>query len=296
VSCPATIPREEVPLVISESVQPVLVLLGQPVAGNPTQYMMEKAFAHHQLDWRYLTVEVAPEDLGDAIRGMRAMGFSGGNCARPHKQAVIEHLDRVAVAARLIRAVNCILREDDVLVGDNTEGKGLLEALRPVLDPAGKRIVLLGAGRMARAVGAELAQAKAGHITVVDRSAERGQELAGLVLDRFQVSAEAIAWEGDFDVPADTHAVIHATSIASADPEARVPVNVASLAEETLVVDATANPPGTRLVREASERGCPTLDGLEIFLHQVAINFKLWTGIEPDETVLRDAVEEFLEL
>src|SRR5262245_1645449 len=95
----------------SPLLQEICCLLGQGVAGNATQFMMEKAFAHHGLDWRYLTLEVAPAALGDAVRGMRAMGFRGGNVTMPHKVAVIEFLDQLSDAAAKIGAVNCIIRD-----------------------------------------------------------------------------------------------------------------------------------------------------------------------------------------
>ncbi|MCA9267046.1 MAG: shikimate dehydrogenase, partial [Planctomycetales bacterium] len=79
--------------------------MGQPVAGNPTQFMIERAFADCGLDWRYLTLEVPPESLADAVRGMKAMGFRGGNFTIPHKVAVIEHLDELSQAAELMQAV-----------------------------------------------------------------------------------------------------------------------------------------------------------------------------------------------
>ena len=113
----------------TDELQQIVCCFGQPVAGNPTQFMMERAFAHHQLDWRYLTLEVAPEQLADAIRGMRAMGFRGGNITKPHKTAVIEFLDRLSDAARLMGAVNCIVREERELVGENTDGKGFMQSL-----------------------------------------------------------------------------------------------------------------------------------------------------------------------
>ena len=90
------------------AIQEIVAVFGQPVAGNPTQYMMEKAFIQVGLDWRYLTLEVAPADLGDAIRGMRAMGFRGCNLTIPHKVEVIQYLDRTSEAATLMGAVNCV--------------------------------------------------------------------------------------------------------------------------------------------------------------------------------------------
>src|SRR5437762_2038745 len=97
-------------------------LVGQPVAENPTQVMIEAAFRAMGLDWRYLTIEVAPNDLPDAVRGMRAMGFRGGNCTIPHKVAVVKLLDELTPSARAIGAVNCIARSGELLLGENTDG------------------------------------------------------------------------------------------------------------------------------------------------------------------------------
>src|SRR5688500_15697163 len=134
------------PRVPANQLQQICACLGQPVAGNPTQYMMERAFAHQGLDWRYLTLEVLPEHLGDAVRGLRALGFRGGNITKPHKCEVIQYLDGTSEAAGLMGAVNCIDRDGEKLIGENTDGKGFVQSLRGVTDPAGKRIVILGAG------------------------------------------------------------------------------------------------------------------------------------------------------
>jgi shikimate 5-dehydrogenase len=152
----------ELPIAVNAStVQPILALLGHPVAGNPTQYMIEQVLLHHGLDWRFLSLEVPAEYLPDAIRGMRAMGFRGGACTDPHKNSVIQFLDRSNPVAEITRVVNCFYQEDRHLIGENTEGRGFLQALRRRTDPAGKRVVILGAGRMARAIGVELALARA---------------------------------------------------------------------------------------------------------------------------------------
>src|SRR5688500_13045513 len=103
--------------------QQLTCVFGQPVAENPTQAMLEAAYRHHRLDWRYLTIEVAPQNLDDAVRGFRAMGFAGGNLTIPHKIAVIEHLDGLTDAAKTIEAVNCLFWRDGRLLGENTDGK-----------------------------------------------------------------------------------------------------------------------------------------------------------------------------
>jgi len=282
--------------VSSTAVQPIVALLSDPVGGNPTQYMIEKAFAHHQVDWRYLTVEVHPEDLGDAIRGIRAMGFGGGHCGDPHKRAVAPLLDRTTNVAEAAGVVNLMFREEGLLVGENTEGKGLLKSLGRVTDPAGKRVVLLGAGKVARGIAVELAGAGVAEVIVVNRTRQRGEELAGLLADKFDISAAAVPWEGPYELPAETDLLINATSLGREDPDAQVPIVLDDLRPESIVADVTTNPPQTWLLREAVGRGCSTLDGLEMYIDQVAIALQLWTGVDPDCDVMREAIEEFLEL
>src|SRR5436305_4323034 len=181
----------------STPLQEVVCCLGQPVAGNPTQYMMEQAFAAAGLDWRYLTCEVPPEKLADAMKGMRALGLKGANFTIPHKVAVIQYLDALSPAAELMGAVNCVNRVGDKLIGENTDGKGFFQSLSELCQPAGKNVVILGAGGAARAIATELALAGVGHITIINRSAERGQPVVDLVRQRTSVKADFVPLTGD---------------------------------------------------------------------------------------------------
>ena len=273
-----------------------MVLLTDAVGGDPTQYMVEKAFGHRDLDWRYLTFEVGQQELADAIRGIRAMGFRGGHCGNSHKLAVIPLLDRTTETAALAGAVNLISREDDQLLGQNTEGKGLLESLRRVAEPDQMKVLLWGAGRVARAIAVELAMAGVAEITVVNRTLGRAHELADLLTAKFEVPAAATAWQSDFEIPAETNLLINATSLGKQDPDARLPLDPESLPAESIVADMTINPPQTCLLREAAARGCTTLDGLGIYIDQVAVDLKIWTGTQTSREVMREAIEEFFEL
>lgn len=280
----------------SGSLQEIVCCMGQPVAGNPTQFMMERAFVAAGLDWRYLTLEVPPENLEAALGGLRAMGFKGGNFTIPHKVAVIPHLDGLSEAAELMGAVNCINREDCKLIGENTDGKGFVQSLREVTDPEGKKIVVLGAGGAARAIAVELGLAKVAEIIVVNRSKERGQELVDLLNDRVNISSKLVQLTGDYSVEEGTDIVINATSIGLGDADGRVPLYYDSLSSEMVVADVIFNPPQTIFLTEAAERGCKTLDGLGMLVNQGVIGFKIWTGVDPDATVMREALEEYLEL
>ena len=127
-------------------------VFGQPVAENPTVVMHQAAFAALGLPWRYLTIEVAPEDLEAAMRGLRAFRMRGVNLTIPHKVAVLRHLDEVRPAAALMGAVNTVVRDGGRLIGENTDGKGFMRALSQDagVNARGKRAVVLGAGGAAR--------------------------------------------------------------------------------------------------------------------------------------------------
>ena len=129
--------------------------------------------------------------------------------------------------------------------------------------------------------------------TIVNRTPERGQALADLLVEKVGVEAQFIPWEGDFEVPGGTDIVVNATSIGLfPDVDARVALNIDTLEPAMVVADVIPNPPRTRLVRDATERGCTVLDGLGMLVNQGVVGFKYWTGVDPDPEVMRAALEE----
>lgn len=273
--------------------QELTAAFGQPIAENPTQVMVEAAYRHHNLDWRYLTIEVGPNDLEDAVKGAKAMGFQGFNCTIPHKVKVIEYLDGLGESASLMGAVNCVVRKDGKWIGENTDGKGFVSSLKELTDPNGKNIVIFGAGGAARAIGVEVALAGASAITIVNRSAERGEELTTLLDEKLAVKANFVPWNKTFVIPGGTDVLINATSIGLfPDINARLDFDLESLTSETVVADVIPNPPSTNLVRDAQAKGCKVIDGLGMLVNQGVIGIRHWTGIEPDPSVMRAALEE----
>ena len=279
-----------------QGLQDIVCCIGQPIAGNPTQFMMERAFEAEGLDWRYLTFEVPPESLADAVRGLKALGLRGANFTIPHKVAVVPLLDSLSPAAEQIGAVNCVYNVQGKLVGENTDGKGFVQSLRTVTDPKGKDILIFGAGGAARAIAVELGLSGVASITIVNRSEARGQELVDLLQQRVKVAAKLSGWQGPQVIPDSTHVVINATSIGLGDPGARVPVDLSSLRPDLVAADVVFNPAQTTFLREAAERGCKTLDGLGMLVNQGVIAFKIWTQEDADAEVMREALEEYLEL
>jgi len=268
--------------------------MSQGAAGNPTVAMIEAAFAHHSLNWRYINMEVAPEDLREAVHGARAMGFRGFNCSMPHKVKVIAHLNGLGESASIMGAVNCVVRRGNQLIGENTDGKGFLRSLSSVTDPKGKSIVLFGAGGAARAIAVELGLAGAKQITVVNRSESRGSNLAAILQDKIGLQSEWSPWREGFKVPSNADIIVNATSIGLYDSEASLGIDISTLRSEIIVADVIGNPPRTRWIRDAMAAGCTVLDGLGMLVNQGVIGVQFWTGIEPDATVMRDSLKKAL--
>ena len=271
---------------------------GQPIAENPTQAMVEAAYRHHKLDWRYLSIEVAPDGLADAVEGAKAMGFIGFNCTIPHKVSVIQYLDGLGDSAALMGAVNCVVRRGTQWIGENTDGKGFVESLCRRFDPVGKNVVLFGAGGAARAISVELCLAGIAGITIVNRTADRGQSLAELlstkVTDSVQraLDIQFALWDGVYEVPSDADLVVNATSI-GLYPDTNDTLSIAtdSIQSQMFVADVIPNPPETLFIKMAKARGCEVIDGLEMLVAQGVIGIRHWAGIDADAVVMRQALE-----
>jgi shikimate dehydrogenase len=249
------------------------------------------------VDARYINCEVLPEHLGDAVRGARAMGWAGFNLSIPHKVAVLQHLDRLAASAEIIGAVNCVtVTRDGELVGENTDGQGFVASLRALADPAGKAIVLLGAGGAARAIAVETALAGAASVTVVNRDRLRGQQLADLIDERTPAAAELVVWDRTYEIPTGTDILVNATSVGLfPDTEARLNITTDSLLHGTVVADVIPNPPHTAFLESARQRGCATLDGLGMLVNQAAINIRHWTGLEADTDLMQRTLAQLFQ-
>jgi shikimate dehydrogenase len=275
----------------------LVACFGQPVAENPTGAMQEAAFRAVGLNWRYLTIEVPPANLHDAILGMRAFGMRGANLTIPHKVAVMEYLDEIAPEAAIIGAVNTIRRDGDRLIGENTDGKGFLRGLRvdAGVDPRDKRVVVLGAGGAARAIVTELALAGATEIVVVNRSIGRGEAMVADLAAKTHAPLRFEAWRGTYAVCAGTEILVNATSIGLyPDVHAMPPVELSGASPGMLVCDAVFNPPETHLLRTARQLGLPVLDGLAMLVYQGVIGFELWTGKQAPEAVMKRALRTAL--
>ena len=256
-------------------------VFGDPVEGNPTGVMEEAGFEHEGLNYRYLTIKVLPEDLDAAMAGMKAFNMRGVNLTMPHKINVLKHMDELSDAARIIGAVNTVVRrEDGTLFGENTDGKGFVQSLTDAgVSLRGAWVTILGAGGAARSIGVECALAGAGRIAVINRNASRGRDLARIISEHTGVKAEYLPWEGTARVPADTDILINATCVGlHPDVDACPDIDFDAIRPDMVVCDVVFNPVETVFLKRAAERGAKCVDGLGMLTNQGCINFTLWTG------------------
>ena len=272
-------------------------VFGDPVDDNPTGVVEEAAFAVKDLNYRYLTVKVLPEDLGKAMDSVRIFGMKGINLTMPHKIKVLPYLDELSPAAKIIGAVNTVIQKDGKLYGENTDGKGFVTALKNSGETLeGKKVTILGAGGAARAIAVECALNGAVHINIINRSAEKGEELASLIQSETDSSAQYLTWESSMKIPADTQILINATSIGfSPNVTDKPDIDYSTITNQMCVCDVIFNPAETIFLKTAAANGAKIVTGLGMLVQQAALNFTLWTGVEAPVDVMEEALKKEFE-
>jgi shikimate dehydrogenase len=279
----------------SDSLIEKCCLIANPAAGNPTQYLVEQAFERVGLDWRFMTFEVERERLGDAMRGIRALGFHGVKIGEPFQASLAEHVDELSDAAQKSGSINCITAVGERLIGDNTEASALVALARLQFDPVGRPVTIIGAGRMARVAALALAGAGSTPITITSRNPTAGQQLVEAIQQQSPAAATFVQLGGGANpIHADTALLLNATSLGSAKPEAKLPIDAASFGPKMVVAELAYNTARTWLTVQAAQKGCRIIDGLSLYVEQTALALQAWTGIMPDTVAMREAAEEFL--
>jgi shikimate dehydrogenase len=273
-------------------------IIGWPVEHSRSPAMHNAAFRAKGIDAVYVRFPVHPERVGDAVRGLKALGVRGANVTVPHKEAVIPFLDDISRDARAMGAVNTIVLEREQLIGHNTDAPGLARSLEEAKVPLdGARVVVLGAGGAARAAVVGLAQRGASHVVIAARRREQSallsQQLAGSCscpLEAMTMDRESLgeAFREATLVVQSTSATL-ATAPDAAAFAASLPLDV--LRRDSTVVDLVYKPRETAVLARARGLGVRTVDGLGMLLHQGALAFELWTHLHAPLPVMLSVLE-----
>lgn len=267
----------------------VAAVIGSPVRHSLSPVLHNAAFAAAGLDWVYVAFEVSDGEVPQALAGAVALGLGGLSVTMPHKEAVARCCDRLSDDAAALGAVNCVVPVDGLLVGHNTDGAGFVSALAvDGVDPAGLRCAVLGAGGAGRAVALALVRAGAAEVAIVNRSADRGRRAVDLLGERGRLVDVADAAV----TVASAELVVNATPVGMGQPRPDdLPVDAGLLHAGQVVVDLIYEPTETPLLAAARAQGAVGYNGLPMLVHQAAVAFQLWTGLDAPVAAMAAAIE-----
>lgn len=256
--------------------------------------MIEQALSAAELDWRFLTFEVTPAHLAAALRGLEVLGFHGVKLDDSLEELAATHIGEQTELARRAKAVDCLVRTGDRLVGHSIAGQALVKLVERSKPLRGEQVLIVGAGMQARVIGAALASTEVGRIMIVSPDDDATQTLVSQLNDgTASAIAEMVIWpEETFAIPPDTRLFVRTTPSEKKSPE--LPLDVQSITDKMIVADLEIGASRSQLLRKAAPRGAVTLDGTQAFVSEIALALRLWTGVDVNESVLRDAAEEFM--
>lgn len=271
----------------SPALQDIIAVLGRPVAGNPAQYLFERAVERAGIDARFLSADVPPERLADALAGAAAMGFRGCVLAGALREAALPLVPGASPAATFAGAASLVELGAAGFTAHMTDGRAAVEALRAHRDPAGRRALVVGADGTGRATALELSLAGAAGLAVWDRDARRAAALAADLGNLDGPDVTVVEDAAAIAVPEDASIVVVATSPGDTLP-------FAALRADLVVVECHLATQPTALAGVVAAGGACFVDGLEVHAARAAIDFRTLTGAEADADLLRDALDEFL--
>jgi shikimate dehydrogenase len=258
-------------------------IIGWPVQESLSPVIHNAAFAALGMDWAYVPLPVAPGDLEAALSGLPAMGFAGANVTMPHKTDTARVVHDLSEDAERLRAVNTLVVGPGGLTGHNTDAPGFDRFLRrdAGFDPEGSSALIFGAGGAARACALALTRDGLRDLTVAARDPTRAEALRAMI--GLSSEVRVVSFEEGTTVGADL--VVNATPLGAAGETVPHP----PLRPGMLVVDLLYRPSVTPLQAAAKAAGASAFGGLGLLLHQAALSFELWTGLEPPLSVMSAA-------
>ncbi len=272
----------------------IVGLIGNPVSHSLSPAMHNTAFQKMQMDWNYLPLHVDPDNLKDAMKGVRSLGFRGINVTVPYKERVLPFLDEMSTEAERIGAVNTINVVQGRLLGYNTDCVGFLRDLAEIgFNPNGSRALILGSGGSARAVTYALLSESA-TVTMCGRDIATVSSLVGSFKKQFHSNlAESLTFEDLHDLRREIDIIVNTTPLGM-DPYVGLspwPEGVAFPKCE-LAYDLVYNPPNTRFMELAQANSIKAVNGLGMLVHQAALSFEIWTGASAPLEIMRRAATE----
>ena len=268
-------------------------IFGWPIEHTLSPLMHNVAFGKLKLDYVYLAFAVKPSELKEAVGVLRVVNIKGFNVTIPHKEKVIKYLDKVSGDVQLIGAINTICNVNGTLIGHNTDGEGFITSLLKdgKISLEGKKILLIGAGGVGKAIAVKLAQRGIDRIVITDKIATKAGKLVRHIVTNIP---DCCCYRTPFDEKKisdeikEIDILINATPVGMHKGDPCV-INPKLLRKNIFVYDVVYNRT-TELLKQAKRIGAKNLGGLGMLLYQGAISFELWTGKKAPIDSMRKAI------
>lgn len=272
----------------------ILGIIGHPVGHSLSPVMQNAALQACGLNYVYVPFNVAPEGLGVAVAGLKALGVAGFNVTIPHKTHIMQYLDGLDESADAAGAVNTVKNDSGRLIGFNTDGDGLVKSLEEEfkLDLRGVSVALIGAGGAARGAIAGLCRAGVGRIAIANRTRDRACELVSLMAPRFPATELSVAsgFKELEDGFADIEVLVNSASLGM-HPGSGSCLQLTGLPRTAKVYDMVYAPPVTPLLHDAARLGLARSNGLGMLAAQGELAFTIWTGTAPPSGMMKSVLD-----
>ena len=260
---------------------PVAAVLGHPINHSKSPKLHNYWLSLFNIDGYYIPLDIDPRNFENSIRALSGLGFVGANVTIPYKEKVLKIADKISDRAAIIGAANTLtFLQDGSIYADNTDGYGFLQNIKCKYNDwtAGEGTsVVFGAGGASRAILGALIEDGANEVILANRTRSRADQLRS----DFGAKIKVVDWMKVQNYLSDASTVINATSLGM-DGKAELPIPLQGLKKNTLVTDIVYTPLNTPLLENAAKRGCRTVDGLGMLIHQAIPGFERWFGVKPD--------------
>ena len=266
---------------MSLSTIPVAAVLGHPINHSKSPKLHNYWLSLFNIDGYYIPLDIDPRYFENSVRALSGLGFVGANVTIPYKEKVLKIADKISDRAAIIGAANTLtFLQDGSIYADNTDGYGFLQNIKCKYNDwtAGEGTsVVFGAGGASRAILGALIEDGANEVILANRTRSRADQLRS----DFGAKIKVVDWMKVQNYLSDASTVINATSLGM-EGKAELPIPLQGLKKNTLVTDIVYTPLNTPLLENAAKRGCRTVDGLGMLIHQAIPGFERWFGVKPD--------------
>jgi shikimate dehydrogenase len=267
-------------------------VIGDPIEHSLSPTMHNAAFKEIGLDLVFLAFKVTPDQVENAVKGVRSLNILGLNVTMPHKNKIISYLDKLDPTAEYLKSANTILNANGLLTGFNTDGTGAMQALlQNGTDPNGKKMLILGSGGAAKAIAFAAARTT-DQIVILNRTPNKSQEFAKNLNHtlKTKIEGDALTSQSIEKNMQDAQIIINATSVGM-QPHDKISLIPPKLFKQTqTILDIVYNPIETKLLNDAKKAGAKTVNGVEMLIHQGAASFEIWTNKPAPIEAMRKAI------